>query len=160
MSLQGHCLIQVDSDTVLLVGGSNEVGLPSHYSWSYNFINGTWSVGPPLWESRYGHFCGKFKAYQNKRTFAVVAGGQSVALTREEQEQEQYTGSALPLSSVEILDISDGSSSKNWTTGFLFYSYIRNKHGNTCLITIFWFSSKNQKCEQNYRILLELLRVS
>ena len=62
------------SDTVLLVGGSNEVGLPSHYSWSYNFINGTWTLGPPLWESRYGHFCGKFKAYQNNRTFAVVAG--------------------------------------------------------------------------------------
>ena len=62
------------SDTVLLVGGSNEAGLPSHYSWSYNFINGTWTLGPPLWESRYGHFCGKFKAYQNNRTFAVVAG--------------------------------------------------------------------------------------
>ena len=60
----------------------------------------------------------------------LVAGGQSVALTKE--EQDQYNGQALPLSSVEILDISDGSSSRNWTTGFLFYSYIRNKHGNTC----------------------------
>jgi hypothetical protein len=74
MILQGHCLIKLDSDTVLLVGGSNEAGLPSHYSWSYNFINGTWTLGPPLWESRYGHFCGKFKAYQNNRTFAVIAG--------------------------------------------------------------------------------------
>ena len=48
----------------------------------------------------------------------LVAGGQSVALTKE--EQDQYNGQALPLSSVEILDISDGSSSNNWTTGFLF----------------------------------------
>ena len=63
-----------------------------------------------------------------------VAGGQSVALTKE--EQDQYNGQALPLSSVEILDISDSSSSKNWTTGFLFYSHIRNKYGNTCN---FWF---------------------
>ena len=64
----------------------------------------------------------------------LVAGGQSVALTKE--EQDQFNGQALPLSSVEILDISDSSSSKNWTTGFLFYSYIRNKYGNTCN---FWF---------------------
>ena len=60
----------------------------------------------------------------------LVAGGQSVALTKE--EQDQYNGQPFPLSSVEILDISDSSSSKNWTTGFLFYSFIRNKYANKC----------------------------
>ena len=106
MILQGHCLIEIDSETILLIGGSSYDGRPLKSTWSYNFIKGAWGQASFLRQSRYGHFCGKFKAAYNK-TFAVVVGGQSVA----------FNGLGLPLSTVEILDISTNATSESWITG-------------------------------------------
>ena len=82
LPISSHCIIQKDSDTVLLIGGKipGEKQNEEHQSsavWSYNFVIGQWTISPYLWQSRYDHYCGKFKDSQSNRTFVVVAGGLS-----------------------------------------------------------------------------------
>ena len=36
-------------------------------AWFYNFMTGKWSEAPYLWQSRYEHYCGKFKEATTNR---------------------------------------------------------------------------------------------
>ena len=99
-SLSGHCMVQVDSESVYIIGGrQNET--TSNQTWIVNVLNFGIREGPKLNVSRSGHSCGKM--YMNGRPVIVTAGGYS-----------DYRWMGQTLDSVEILD---PASNKGWIFG-------------------------------------------
>jgi hypothetical protein len=91
-----HCMVAVNSTTVMLIGGFSQV---SGHTFYLTFGGKSWTEGPELKFKRYLHSCGRIRSGKESQQMSIiVAGG---------YDYPSY------LSSVEILD--EGSS--EWKTG-------------------------------------------
>ena len=98
--IDGHCMVQVCSNTIYIIGGIQD-GKKSTHTWIVDPTNNfNIKSGPPLNRARLGHSCNKMKL--NGKYFLVVAGGL--------QEKEMNTNC-----SVELLDTT--SPDKGWILG-------------------------------------------
>jgi hypothetical protein len=99
VTINGHCMVTVNSTTVMAIGGFQNGQRYSGKTFYYTFGEESWTEGPELKNKREGHSCGKIRRNKESQEMSIiVAGG--------------WDGSSY-LSSVEILD--EGSS--EWQTG-------------------------------------------
>ncbi len=97
VTIQDHCMVTVNSTTVMAIGGSQN-GQVSGKTFYFTFGEESWTEGPELKNKRRYHSCGKIKRNKDSQEMSIiVAGG--------------YDNSYL--SSVEILD----EGSNEWQTG-------------------------------------------
>ncbi len=94
-----HCMVTVNSTTVMVIGGWQNGKGHSEKTFYFTFGEESWTEGPKLKNKRAAHSCGKIRRNKESQEMSIiVAGG--------------YDGSSL-LSSVEIL----GEDSNEWQTG-------------------------------------------
>jgi N-acetylneuraminic acid mutarotase len=97
VTIQGHCMVTVNSTTVMVIGGY-QTDTISGKTFYFTFGEESWTEGPQLKNERIDHSCGKIKRNKESQEMSIiVAGG--------------YDGSFL--SSVEILH----EGSNEWQTG-------------------------------------------
>jgi hypothetical protein len=97
--INGHCLVTVNSTTVMVIGGWQN-GQYSGKTFYFTFGEESWTEGPELKNTRRSHSCGKIRRNNESQEMSIiVAGG--------------YIGGSSRLSSVEILD----EGSNEWQTG-------------------------------------------
>jgi hypothetical protein len=97
VTISGHCMLTVNSTTVMAIGGAQNGSL-SGGTFYFTFGEETWTNGPLLNDKRIYHSCGKIrKDNESQEMSIIVAGG--------------FNGSYLL--SVEILD----EGSNGWQTG-------------------------------------------
>jgi hypothetical protein len=101
VTINGHCMVTVNSTTVMVIGGyQNGKGYPGK-SFYFTFGDESWTEGPELKIKRVDHSCGKIRRNKESQEMSIiVAGG-----------WDSWDGSYL--SSVEILD----EGSNEWQTG-------------------------------------------
>ena len=99
VTIVGHCMVLVNSTTVLVIGGlQNDEESPSLKTFYFNTENGNWIDGPNLLSNRYRHSCGKLQEESESSQYSViVAGGYNGPFFS--HENQTYC-----MSSVEILD--------------------------------------------------------
>jgi hypothetical protein len=107
----GHCLVEVNSSTALLCGGSNGQFLNEcHYM---DLEDHSWSQGPSMMNSRYYHSCGIFKSAAHQgRNVVIAAGGSNGAY----------------MDSVEFLD----PKTNTWNKGKIYLDF------NYIMVLIMW----------------------
>jgi hypothetical protein len=93
-----HCMVAVNSKTVMLIGGLQKDEL-SGKTFYYTFGEESWTLGPELKTKRFGHACGRIQRNSKSQGVSIIVVG-------------GYNESSI-LSSVEILD----ESSNEWKTG-------------------------------------------
>jgi N-acetylneuraminic acid mutarotase len=103
VTIAGHCMVTVNSTTVMVIGGrQNKEWQFNQYSgktFYFTFGEESWTEGPELKNKRGWHSCGKIRRNKESQEMSIiVAGG--------------YDGGSY-LSSVEILD----EGSNEWQTG-------------------------------------------
>jgi hypothetical protein len=97
VTINGHCMITVNSTTVMVIGGIQN-RQTSGMTFYFTFGEESWTEGPELKNLRDSHSCGKIRRNKESQEMSIiVAGG--------------YDDSYL--SSVEILD----EGSDEWVTG-------------------------------------------
>ena len=108
----GHCMIQLNKNTILITGGTLGSSKSKSSTWFQNFETMKQEDGPKMNIGRRIHACGKLKI--NGDTVLVVAGGQS-----------QDSGEWETLVSTEFLNLD--SSNPVWTEGIfhkkIFFSF-------------------------------------
>ena len=90
MPLLFHCLVQLNNDQVLLVGGMNDQKEAEDDTYLFDYPSRTWKGGPPLKHARYGHGCGSFfqeTSYGQLEMMVLVASGKNSAEERLPVEQ-------------------------------------------------------------------------
>jgi hypothetical protein len=98
VTIQDHCMVNVNSTTVMAIGGSQN-GQYSGKTFYFTFGEESWTEGPELKNKRTSNSCGKIRRNKESQEMSIiVAGG--------------LDGSSY-LSSVEILD----EGSNEWQTG-------------------------------------------
>ncbi len=98
VTIYRHCMVTVNSTTVMVNGGFQNNQDYSGKTFYFTFGEESWTEGPELKNKRSGHSCGKIKRNRESQEMSIiVAGG--------------YDSSYL--SSVEILD----RGSNEWLTG-------------------------------------------
>ena len=101
VSIYEHCMVLLNSTTVLMIGGMQNYTEYSPDTFYFNTDNEKWIEGPTLKAGRKYHSCGKIQSNSQSSEFSIiVAGGWD-------------TPNTGPTSSVVILDV--GSS--KWRTG-------------------------------------------
>ncbi len=101
MPIYGHCMVTVNSTTVMVIGGLQYSQI-SRKTFFFTIGEERWAEGPALKYKRRGHSCGIIRRNKDSQEMSIiVAGG--------------YGGNDEPndLSSVEILD----EVSNEWQTG-------------------------------------------
>jgi hypothetical protein len=99
VTVWAHCMVTVNSTTVMVIGGYQNGPGSLGKSFYFTFGEESWTKGPELKKKRGYHSCGKIRRNKESQEISiVVAGG--------------YDGSSY-LSSVEILD----EDSNEWQTG-------------------------------------------
>jgi hypothetical protein len=97
VTIQGHCMVTVNSATVMVIGGiQNGFSGKTFY---FTFGEESWTEGPQLKNRRWYHSCGKIRRNKDSQEMSIIAAG-------------GYDGSSI-LSSVEILH----EGSNEWETG-------------------------------------------
>jgi N-acetylneuraminic acid mutarotase len=99
VTIYGHCMVTVNSTTVMVIGGSQD----SQYSgktFYFTFGEESWTEGPELKNKRRYHSCGKIRRNKESQEMSIIVAGGSDSFF-------SY------LSSVEILD----EGSNDWQTG-------------------------------------------
>jgi len=90
-----YCIVKIDSSTIFSIGGVGD-------TFFYNFLDGKWTSGPYLNETRYDFSCGillwRNPESRKDEKVVVVAGGNG-------------------LSSVELLFLNDLSDESEWISG-------------------------------------------
>ena len=74
LAVNSHCIIPLNTQEYLLVGGNSNQGI-SAKTFIYDFTNGVWRNGPNLNFARNSHACGIMMV--NSKSVAVVSGGLS-----------------------------------------------------------------------------------
>jgi hypothetical protein len=98
VSIRSHCMVTVNSTTVMVIGGRQNGPDYSGNTFYYTFGEESWTEGPELKNKRGYHSCGRIRRDKDSQEMSIiVAGG--------------WIGSYL--SSVEILD----EDSNEWQTG-------------------------------------------
>ncbi len=99
VTLANHCMVTVNSSTVMVIGGRQNGQIYSGKTFYFTFGEESWTEGPELKIKREFHSCGKIRKNRDSQGMSIiVAGG--------------FDGS-LTLSSVEILN----EGSNEWQTG-------------------------------------------
>ncbi len=99
VKIYGHCMVTVNSTTVMAIGGRQNGPYYSGKTFYLTFGEESWTEGPELKIKRRWHSCGKIRRNKESQEMSIiVAGG--------------YDDSSY-LSSVEILD----EGSNEWQTG-------------------------------------------
>jgi hypothetical protein len=99
VTISYHCMVTVNSTTVMAIGGSQNGSYYSGKTFYFTFGEESWTEGPELKNKRRNHSCGKIRRDKESQEMSIiVAGGED--------------GSSY-LSSVEILD----EGSNEWQTG-------------------------------------------
>ena len=70
----GHCLIALNNEEVMSIGGIDANGWSLNETWIYNINNDTWRPGKQMSHSRYYHGCSWISDSRDHR-FIIVAGG-------------------------------------------------------------------------------------
>ena len=99
LPMNGHCMVQIDDFTFMLIGG---VSTDSILDKTYIYTNDKWTEGPKLNFRRRDHACSQLTI--NDRVYVIISGGYI---------NEDSKGSK----SIESLDVMDLS--KGWQLGFL-----------------------------------------
>ena len=74
VALQGHCMVLLNSSTVMVIGGGNGQFLRETYIFNTEF--GEWTDGPSLNIGRAFHSCGRIRKNSQSHEFsAIVVGG-------------------------------------------------------------------------------------
>ncbi len=98
VTISFHCMVTVNSTTVMVIGGNQNGPYYSGKTFYFTFGEEIWNEGPELKNKRFDHNCGKIRRDKDSQELSIiVAGG--------------YDDSYL--SSVEILD----EGSNEWQTG-------------------------------------------
>jgi hypothetical protein len=99
VTIYAHCMVTVNSTTVMVIGGFQNGQDFSGKTFYFTFGEASWTEGPELKNKRRYHSCGKIRRNKESQEMSIiVAGG--------------YDGSSR-LSSVEILH----EGSNKWQTG-------------------------------------------
>merc|ERR1740129_2300216 len=75
--LRGHCLVRLDNDTLMVIGGSSALpGTTTHY---FDIASEAYSHGPELLNNRYYFSCAVFQSakHENRPVVAVTGGSGS-----------------------------------------------------------------------------------
>ena len=77
-SVSSHCMLQIDSKTVMLLGGG--IKIPFEYeafpeTYIFNGETERWRQGPKMQEGRSGPACGRIKTSKNQPYFSMIAVG-------------------------------------------------------------------------------------
>jgi hypothetical protein len=138
VNIYGHCMVTVNSTTVMVIGGKQTGQDYSGKTFYYTFGEESWTEGPELKNKRDDHSCGKIRRNKESQEMSIiVAGG--------------YDGSYL--SSVEILD----EGSNEWQTGpelpFGIYGsqMVEDQNGGVVLIGG-WSSSLDDNLDTLYQL--------
>jgi hypothetical protein len=100
VTITRHCMVTVNSTTVMVIGGSQNGQGYSGKTFYFTFGEESWTEGPELKNKRWYHQCGKIRRNKESQEMSIiVAGGFNY-------------GSSI-LSSVEILH----EGSNKWQTG-------------------------------------------
>jgi hypothetical protein len=95
-----HCMVTVNSTTVMVIGGYQNGQGYSEKTFYFTFGEESWTEGPELKNKRKYHSCGRIRRNKESQEMSIiVAGGDDGGFSR--------------LSSVEILD----EGSNEWQTG-------------------------------------------
>jgi hypothetical protein len=126
VSNHGHCMVNVNSTTVMVIGGWQN-GQISGKTFYFTFGEESWTEGPELMNKRRYHSCGKIRRDKGSQEMSIiVAGGYAGHLY----------ASGFSLSSVEILD----EGSNEWQTGpelpfgIAFSQMVEDQNGGVVLI--------------------------
>jgi len=121
--VSNHCMVLVNSTTVLLIGGQQNGNGHSSETYFLNAEDETWTNGPGLKTGRELFSCAKIKkSHQSSEYVVIIAGGQS------NNESE--------LSSVEVLE--DGAS--EWVdgpelpVGLYDHKFVEDSNGGVILV--------------------------
>ncbi len=99
VTISGHCIVTINSTTVMVIGGYQNGEWYSGKTFYFTFGEESWTEGPELKNKRAVHSCGIIRRNKESQEMSIiVAGG--------------YGGSSY-LSSVEVLD----EGSNEWQTG-------------------------------------------
>jgi hypothetical protein len=98
VTILGHCMITVNSTTVMVIGGRQN-NQYSGTTFFFTFGEESWTEGPELKKKRAYHSCGKIRTKKESQEMSIIVAGGS--------------GGSSFLSSVEILD----EGSNEWQTG-------------------------------------------
>jgi hypothetical protein len=99
VTINDHCMVTVNSTTVMAIGGYQNGPYYSGKTFYFTFGEESWTEGPELKNKRGYHSCGKIRRNEESQEMSIiVAGGWD---------------NSLYLSSVEILD----EGSIEWQTG-------------------------------------------
>ncbi len=93
-----HCMVQVNSTTVMAVGGSQNY-YSSGNTFYYNAKTQSWTEGPALKMPRTNHRCGRIRKSQNSAEMSIIVVGgsnfESVEIL-DEGSNEWRAGPAIP----------------------------------------------------------------
>jgi hypothetical protein len=99
VTIDAHCMVTVNSSTVMVIGGYHNGQDYSRKTFYFNFGEESWTKGPALKDKRGAHSCAGIRRYKGSQEMSIiVAGG--------------WDGSSY-LSSVEILV----AGSNGWQSG-------------------------------------------
>jgi hypothetical protein len=100
VTITNHCMVTVNSTTVMVIGGYQNGQGYSGKTFYFTFGEESWTEGPKMKKTRLDHSCGKIRRGKASKDMSIiVAGG--------------YHDGSSRLSSVEILD----EGSNEWQTG-------------------------------------------
>jgi hypothetical protein len=99
VTIYAHCMVTVNSTTVMAIGGYQNGQDFSEKTFYFSFGEESWTKGPELKNKRGWHSCAKIRRNKESQEMSIIAAG------------GYFDGSSL--SSVEILD----EGSNQWQTG-------------------------------------------
>jgi hypothetical protein len=70
-----HCLVQLNSTTVIVIGGEQDRQINSPKTYYFNTHTKVWSDGPELNHGRIGHSCAQLRKDDQSDQFSVIVAG-------------------------------------------------------------------------------------
>lgn len=108
--LHSHCVVELNGEETMVVGGSSEYAQFSSKTWIFNWGLEKWRHGPPLMQGRSGHVCGRVFRHNSEldSEIVVVSGrkGEHVSdalRTSEFLDLKQYRWNEGPKVPVPVL---------------------------------------------------------
>jgi N-acetylneuraminic acid mutarotase len=108
VSIEGHCMVQINSTTVMIIGGSQNNSIKYKANTFYlNLKEHTWTEGPKLTNARAFHTCGRIRKDPKSQEISIIVVGGTVG------GSDNTASPNITTTSVEILD----KGSNEWRKG-------------------------------------------
>jgi N-acetylneuraminic acid mutarotase len=111
--IAGHCMVTVNSTTVMVIGGSQN-GQYSGKTFYFTFGEESWTEGPELKNKRAAHSCGKIRRNKESREMSIIVAGGWDGISRwsaveilDEGSNEWQAGPELPFGFAESQMVED-----------------------------------------------------